>query len=207
MEPNQVGTGEAVAASPDVFQEIGSMTRQVHDGLKKLGLMPKLLAAADGLPDARSRLVYITTKTAEAAMKVLDSVDAARVEQNAVASRTAQLVDEMTNAHSSDSALSAVARFTADMDQHASRMDELLTNIMLAQDFQDLTGQVVASVIALAQGIEDDLVNLLLSLAERDPRGQSQPADLAGPVIDSEVRQDVVHSQGEVDDLLASLGF
>ncbi len=207
METNEAGISEAELASPDVFQEIGVMTRQVHDALQKLGVMPRLLSAADGLPDARSRLIYITKKTSEAAMKVLDSVDQAKTEQSTISSRTAALVTEVTNASSSDAALGAVARFTADMDQYSNRMDTLLTDIMLAQDFQDLTGQVIGSVVNLAQGIEDDLVKLLLSLAERDPRGHLPRPDLAGPVIDVEVRPDVVQSQTEVDDLLSSLGF
>jgi len=117
------------------------------------------------------------------------------------------LVKAVAEAANPDAVLSAVSRFNDEMDQFSNRMDGLLTDIMLAQDFQDLTGQVISSVVALAQGIEDDLVKLLLSLAERDPRGQSQPADLAGPVIDAASRTDVVQSQGEVDDLLASLGF
>ena len=61
---------EPLVVSPEVFQQIGSITRLLHDTLQQLGVMPKLQVATDGLPDARSRLTYIASKTAEAANKV-----------------------------------------------------------------------------------------------------------------------------------------
>ena len=65
-------------ATPEtVFLQLGTITRLLHDTMQQLGVMPKLQVAADGLPDARSRLNYIATKTAEAANKVLNSVDRA----------------------------------------------------------------------------------------------------------------------------------
>ena len=69
---------DALAVSPEVFQQIGAITRVLHDTMQQLGVMPKLQIATDGLPDARSRLSYIATKTADAANKVLNTVDAAK---------------------------------------------------------------------------------------------------------------------------------
>ena len=69
---------QGVVASPEVFQQIGAITRMLHDTMQQLGVMPKLQMAADGIPDARSRLSYIASKTAAAAEKVLNSVDQAR---------------------------------------------------------------------------------------------------------------------------------
>lgn len=63
-----------MAASPEVFQQLGLITRQLHDALNRLGVMPKLQQAVDGLPDARSRLSYIATKSGEAVERVLTSV-------------------------------------------------------------------------------------------------------------------------------------
>ena len=71
---------EPLTVSPEVFQQLGSITRLLHDTMQQLGVMPKLQTAADGLPDARSRLNYIATKTADAANKVLNSVDQDKVE-------------------------------------------------------------------------------------------------------------------------------
>ena len=76
MDSQEMLAAQAPAgASPEVFQQLGLITRQLHDTLNQLGVMPKLQQAADGLPDARSRLSYIAKKTGDAANKVLNSVD------------------------------------------------------------------------------------------------------------------------------------
>jgi chemotaxis protein CheZ len=78
-------------ASPEVFQQLGTITRLLHDTMQQLGVMPKLQVAADGLPDARSRLNYIADKTAAAADKVLNSVDQAKAEHESIATQTRDL--------------------------------------------------------------------------------------------------------------------
>ena len=81
----------AAQASPEVFQQLGHITRQLHDTLQQLGVMPRLQMAADGLPDARSRLSYIARKTGEAADKVLNSVDQAKAQHGHIASETRRI--------------------------------------------------------------------------------------------------------------------
>ena len=101
----------------------------------------------------------------------------------------------------------AVMNFMADIEQHTARIDGHLTDIMMAQDFHDLTGQVVAKVVTLANDLEDSLVKLLLQVAPPEQLGKVDTSVLNGPVVNPEGRTDVVSNQGEVDDLLASLGF
>jgi len=104
-----------------------------------------------------------------------------------------------------------VERSTKEIDGH-------LTEIMMAQDFHDLTGQVIAKVVNLAAAIEEELVRLLVLTAPTHPPAQATPAttaekaaphgpSLSGPVVNPEGNPDVVKGQSEVDDLLASLGF
>jgi chemotaxis protein CheZ len=99
--------------------------------------------------------------------------------------------------------------FVGDVEASTARIDLHLTDIMMAQDFHDLTGQVVAKVVKLAVDLEDSLVKLLLQVAPADqvPHHRVDPDMLHGPVVDPTNRTDVVANQGEVDDLLASLGF
>ena len=104
-------------------------------------------------------------------------------------------------------ATGAVINFVADVDAATARIDQHLTDIMLAQDFHDLTGQVVAKVVALASDLEDSLVKLLLQAAPPEQAMKVDPLILNGPVVDATGRTDVVSDQGEVDDLLARLGF
>ena len=198
----------ASQATPEqVFMQLGALTRLLHDTLQQLGVMPNLQMAADGLPDARSRLAYIAEKTAAAADKVLNSVDRAKEEHHTIAEQTRQLAASLTADPVRAVASGAVFNFVADVDARTARIDQHLTDIMLAQDFHDLTGQVVAKVVKLANDLEDSLVKLLVQVVPAEQREKVDPSVLNGPVVKAEGRTDVVSNQGEVDDLLASLGF
>ncbi len=197
----------APRASPEVFHQLGLITRQLHDTLQQLGVMHNLQAAADGLPDARSRLTYIAKKTGEAADKVLNSVDQAKLEHSRITEETRRMAAAIVADPVRAVASGAVINFVGDVEAATARIDAHLTDIMMAQDFHDLTGQVVAKVVALAADLEDSLVKLLVRAAPSDQAQKVDASALSGPVVNPEQRTDVVHNQGEVDDLLASLGF
>ena len=198
---------DALAVSPEVFQQLGSITRLLHDTMQQLGVMPKLQIATDGLPDARSRLSYIATKTADAANKVLNTVDAAKNEHRQISDSTRAMAALIVADPVKAVASGAVMNFVHEVEASTKRIDDHLTDIMMAQDFHDLTGQVVAKVVTLANDLEDSLVKLLIQVVPEGVREQVDPSVLNGPVVNPEGRTDVVSDQGEVDDLLASLGF
>jgi chemotaxis protein CheZ len=195
------------ASSADVFSQVGSITRLLHDTLAQVGVMPKLQVAADGLPDARSRLNYIAEKTAAAADKVLNSVDQAKAEHQRIAEATRQMAKDIVADPVKAVASGAVMNFVGDVEASTARIDQHLTDIMLAQDFHDLTGQVVTKVVKLATELEDSLLKLLMQVIPPDQIHKVEDAFLQGPVVNPEGRSDVVSNQEQVDDLLASLGF
>lgn len=197
----------AAPASPEVFKQLGHITRQLHDTLQQLGVMPGLRQAADGLPDARSRLSYIAKKTGEAADKVLNSVDQAKLEHVHISEETRRIAAAIVADPVRAVASGAVINFVGDVEAATARIDAHLTDIMMAQDFHDLTGQVVAKVVSLAADLEDSLVKLLVQAAPPEQAQKVETSLLNGPVVDTQGRTDVVQNQGEVDDLLASLGF
>jgi chemotaxis protein CheZ len=197
----------APADTTEIFLQLGSITRLLHDTLKQLGVMPKLQEAADGLPDARSRLNYIATKTAQAAEKVLNSVDQAKAEHVSITEATRRMAQSITADPVKAVASGAVFNFVHDVEQRTAKIDSHLTDIMMAQDFHDLTGQVVAKVVTLAGDLEDSLLNLLVQVVPAEQAHLVKSEMLNGPVVDATGRTDVVTNQGEVDDLLASLGF
>lgn len=198
---------QASMASPEVVQKLGEITRLLHDTLQQLGVMPMLQVAADGIPDARSRLAYVATKTAAAADKVLNSVDQAKLEQAHIAAQTRLLAAQLTADPVRAIASGAVMNFVQDVEARTNAVDAHLTDIMMAQDFHDLTGQVVQKVVNLANDLETSLVKLLVQVVPPEAREKVDPNVLDGPVVNAEGRTDVVANQGEVDDLLASLGF
>lgn len=194
--------------SEEIFRQLGALTRQLHDTLNQMGVLPKLQDTVSGLPDARSRLTYIAQKTGAAAEKVLNLVDQAKKDHDHIASETRRMAQSIIADPVRAVASGAVMNFVQDVEQTTARIDGHLTNIMMAQDFHDLTGQVVAKVVNLANDLEASLVKILVQHAPEHVihAPKVEPA-LSGPVVSAEGRTDVVTNQGEVDDLLASLGF
>jgi chemotaxis protein CheZ len=198
---------EISAGNPDMFRQLGSITRQLHDALKELGYTDKLKGTVDQLPDAQSRLSYIARLTGEAAEKVLNEVDIAKTEQAMIAERGRQLIDTISRVPGLAKAMPELLTWSQDVVATSEKSDARLTEIMMAQDFHDLTGQVISRVVQLAGTIEEQLLGLLLQAAPSGQPGQDHAIELAGPVVNPEGRTDVVVDQAQVDDLLASLGF
>ena len=189
------------ARSAAMFNRVGQITRQLHDALQELGYADRLKDTAGELPDAKSRLNYIAKLTGEAAEKVLNSVDAAKAKQDEVV-QISRLLESLFPAKP------ALAEQLARLRVCGEQTDQHLTDIMMAQDFHDLTGQVISRVVKLAAAIEDQLLQLLVDVAPTPvQQAKSDPMDLSGPVVNPEGRTDVAASQQDVDDLLASLGF
>ena len=207
---------ENTAVSTDVHRYIGVLTRQLHDSLNGLGLTEKVQSWAGELPDAKSRLSYIARLTGDAAEKVLNRVDQAKAQQEHIAKQTRIIGALIVKDPVAAVAKGHVMNFLADVDESSQKIDEHLTEIMMAQDFHDLTGQVIAKVVALAANIEEQLVQLLIQTAPPESVIATPPAppshvkgepSLSGPAVNPEGNPDVVKGQSEVDDLLASLGF
>jgi chemotaxis protein CheZ len=210
-----VQTPEDASAAADVHHKLGVLTRQLHDSLNGLGLAEQLKGSAEKLPDAKSRLTYIARVTGEAAEKVLNRVDQAKVQHDFIASETKRLAALIIKDPVAAVAKGHLMNFVTDVEQASTEIDTHLTEIMMAQDFHDLTGQVVAKVVTLVTHLEEQLVQLLIQTAPAathapvkpvTPPEEYQPA-LQGPVVNPEGNSEVVSDQSEVDDLLASLGF
>jgi len=219
--------GAAPAAEPlsdpipadEVYQRIGHLTRTLHDALRELGYDKELQGTRDQLPDARDRLTYIARVTGEAAEKVLNAVDRARgVQEQMTATandlRTRWLAVAAYTANDAARATPAgrelveqTCAFFAGVDGQTDVTKAILTDIMMAQDFHDLTGQVIRKVVTLAQNMEEQLLKLLIETTPPEQRRKIDPEKLEGPVVKPEGRDDVVADQAGVDDLLASLGF
>jgi chemotaxis protein CheZ len=190
-----------------VYQKVGLLTRQLHDSLSELGYTDKLKGSVDKLPDAQSRLSYIARLTGEAAEKVLSRVELAKAQQDHIASETRRIAALVVKDPVAAVAKGEIMNFVSTVEECTRDVDQHLTEIMMAQDFHDLTGQVIARVVELAATIENQLVDLLLQSAPNGAPGTDAVIELAGPVVDPEGRVDVVTNQSQVDDLLASLGF
>ena len=204
---NDIRTSDSVSRQ-EVFTKIGLLTRQLHDALTELGYTDTLQGTVGQLPDAKSRLAYIARLTGEAAEKVLNRVDMAKSEHDHILAQTRRMAAMVVTDPVAAVAKGEVMNFVADVEASVGKIDQHLTEIMMAQDFHDLTGQVISKVVRLAETMEKQLVELLVQTAPEPGVPALAPlAELSGPVVNPEGRSDVVSDQSQVDDLLASLGF
>jgi chemotaxis protein CheZ len=209
--------GKAAENGPgdNVFTQVGQMARQLHDTLVGLGYNKIVEKTVGAIPDARDRLAYIANLTEQAACKVLNATDVAnplQEEIEAEATRLAVKWDDLyankMNVEEFRALAGETRKFLKDaLPQKTAVTKAQLLEIMMAQDFQDLTGQVIKKVVELAQELETQLMSLLIDTIPAEKRTESVNSLLNGPVINAEGRSDVVASQRQVDDLLESLGF
>ena len=194
-------------AATDVHHKLGILTRQLHDSLKELGYTDALKGTVEELPDAKSRLSYIARLTGEAAEQVLNRVELAKAQHDQLSQQAQRIADMIVQDPVGAVARGHVLNFVHAVQKSSREVDAHLTEIMMAQDFHDLTGQVITRVVALTSTIEEQLVRLLIQTAPAAPMAPEPVKNLHGPVIHPEGNQDVVTDQSQVDDLLASLGF
>lgn len=209
------GSGDGWSQQEAVFNRIGHMARALHDTLGQLGYDKLIEKTVSALPDAKDRLAYVANLTEQAACRVLNATDIAN-----------PLIDEMENgalvlgkrwdkvfANEMGPAefklLAAETRtfLNEQLPQKTRDTHAQLTEIMMAQDFQDLTGQVIKKIVGLAHELESGLMTLLIEVLPETKRTEEVTSLMNGPVINAEGRTDVVVNQEQVDDLLDSLGF
>lgn len=197
-----------------MLNRIGQMTRTLHDSLRGLGFDKLLEKAANDIPDARDRLEYVARMTEQAAEKVLNAIDLAIPLQDQLSEDAAKLKQQWQDVLATPSFkrdYDKMAQETLNyLEQTGVQVDQskaLLMQIMMAQDFQDLTGQVIKKITELAHNIEQQLVQVLIDFTPDLPKREKDSGLLNGPQINPEQNVEAVTNQEQVDDLLESLGF
>lgn len=209
------GAAVDMAAHDEFLSRIGHMTRALHDSLRGLGLDKLIEKAATDIPDARDRLDYVARLSEQAAQKVLNATDAAGPLQDRIDAGSAALQASWQGLLDAPGASEAewralAAQTIAGMQQaraSAALTKSHLMDIMMAQDFQDLTGQVITKVTTIAQDLEQQLVQMLVDFAPAEVKRDYDNGLMNGPQINPGGNSEVVSNQGQVDDLLDSLGF
>ncbi len=205
----------------ELFAEIGKLTRQLHDSLNNFQVDSRLnnLANAD-IPDAKERLNYVIKRTEEAANKTMDAVESTLPIVNSIQQRFESVNPLWQKLMSNDIDLIEFKSLCVDIDdifQNTGKETEtirtLMTDVLMAQDFQDLTGQVIRKVIDLVIEVEDSLIGMLTAFGlSSDSESKESVLSVGdnlveGPIMNNEKRDDVASDQNDVDDLLSSLGF
>lgn len=219
-------TTHSLNQNNEVIQRIGHLTRMVRVSMQELGLNREIEKAAQAIPDTRDRLAYIATMTEQAANRVLSCIERITPLQKEMDSKGKALSEKLANRLSVLPAGSEEALLLQEMSEHLSSSSAAialthkdLLEITMAQDFQDLTGQVVKKMIEVVKEIEHQLVQVLLEstnetsgenilkrLAESEWEDSKKDSLMNGPQI-KPTEGDAVTNQDQVDDLLDSLGF
>ncbi len=200
-------------STEQLVNRIGHLTRQMREGMRELGLDKGIARAAEAIPNARDRLSYVAQMTERAAERALNAIDVAQPIQDNLSKQAITLSQRWDVWFASplelDDARDLVRdtrSYLAAVPQQTSATNAQLMEIMMAQDFQDLTGQVIKKMMDVIKDMETQLLQLLIDNAPIDKRQEAGHGLLNGPQIKLG-NTDAVDDQGQVDDLLASLGF
>lgn len=213
--PLEAFAGEAWPQQEAVFNRIGQMARTLHDTLGQLGYDKLLEKTVSALPDAKDRLAYVANLTEQAACRVLNATDIAGPVVDEIENEAKSLGEQWDKVFANQLGVAEFKKLAADtraflndqLPQKTKATHAQLTEIMMAQDFQDLTGQVIKKIVALAQDLESSLMSVLIEVLPETKRTDEVTSLMNGPVVNAAGRTDVVVNQEQVDDLLDSLGF
>lgn len=206
-----------------LFNELGKLTRELHDalsGFREDSRLQKLMQSE--IPDAKERLNYVVTLTEQAAHRTLNSVEESLPIANNLSERAIELHGQWQRFLHKDTSVEDVSVLAGEADEFLQRVGKdskhlhsNLSDVLMAQDYQDITGQVIRRVIDLVQDVEQGLVGMIRLSGDRMiSAGQKQAENRHngyGPAVpgvtDVEAQADVMKGQDDVDDLLSTLGF
>ena len=203
-------------ADKPMFERLGGIVRLLHDSLRELGYDRSLTDATSQITDAQDRLEYIASLTEQAANKVLNTLDEGMPAQDLLAKsakameqRWVQLYDGKLSVDEFKTLAMDSKNFAASVLENTETEKARLLAIMMAQDFQDITGQLIKKIVVITQQVENELAQLLRDnappelLKKDDKEVEKTDADLMhGPG-----KVGVAMVQDDVDSLLDDLGF
>lgn len=215
-------------SSLELFAEVGKLTRQLHDSLNNFQLDPRIINMAnEDIPDAQTRLTYVIEATEEAANKTMDLVDSCMPIAENLHDGIVKIMPEWNKLIARELLVGEFNVLAKKMDgflksgsEDSAKLTGLLTEVLMAQGYQDLTGQIIRRVIELVKEVEDNLVYMLTMFGGVEPKDGAEVVEkpnkseneadkikAEGPILDADSREDVASDQDDVDDLLSSLGF
>ncbi|MBQ5939151.1 protein phosphatase CheZ [Massilia sp. AB1] len=205
-------------AERGMFERLGGIVRLLHDSLRELGYDKALTEASSQIVDAQDRLEYVASLTEQAANKVLNTLDEGMPAQDLLSKQAKDMETRWADLFSGKLSLDEFKALAGDSRQFAASVNEAteaekarLLEIMMAQDFQDITGQLIKKVVKITQTVEQELAQLLRDNAPADIKEKlarkEQEAAQPAPLMQGPSVPEAALDQDNVDDLLADLGF
>ena len=199
----------------NMYERLGGIVRLLHDSLRELGYDRALTEASSQIVDAQDRLEYVATLTEQAANKVLNTLDEGMPAQDKLSKQAQDMETRWNDLFSGKLGLDEFKALAGDSRQFAQAVSVAteaekarLLDIMMAQDFQDITGQLIKKVVTITKTVENELAQLLRDNAPPETRAKLAEKEAApAPLMQGPSVPDVALDQDNVDDLLADLGF
>ncbi|MFZ6779527.1 protein phosphatase CheZ [Undibacterium sp. Ji83W] len=195
-------------ATKPIFDRLGGIVRMLHDSMRELGYDRSLSDVAVQIADAQGRLEYVATLTEQAANKVLNATDLGMPEQDELAKKAKAMDARWTDLFDGKLSVDEFKSLATDSKTFANNVltatdaeKARLLDIMMAQDFQDLTGQLIKKVVAINKRVEHELTQILLDNAPVELKEKAVEL-MEGPSVPNAALE-----QDDVDNLLDSLGF
>lgn len=208
----------------ELFQGVGRLAREVHETINEInGALndPRLSEITQHeLPDAQQRLGHVVVMTEQAANTTLEAVESSEPLLGALLDKGGSLSSEWQRFRARELRVedfrvlsNELMDFFAQLEHQGSAVQGHLSEILMAQSYQDLTGQILRKVSSLVQDVELKLVELVRIAGKVQVSQEWQgPSDATstqddGPMVPGVNDQGRVTGQDEVDDLLSQLGF
>ena len=218
LEADKILNKIAEEKEEQLFQKVGKLTRQLHDTMADFSLDSKIASMTENdIPDAKERLQYVITMTEQAANETLNTVEGLLPVSKSLNDQAEILSTKWERFLDKEMPFDEFRSMSVEITQHfheskggLAKVQTGLNDILVAQGFQDITGQIIKRVIDLVQNLEVSMVELIrLSGDHQIETKQNHEPELPGPVVPGidDKKGDVVANQDEVDDLLSSLGF
>jgi chemotaxis protein CheZ len=207
-----------------LYNELGKLTRELHDAINNFGQDDRVATLAqEDIPDAKERLQFIVDKTNEAAHRTMGKAEDTITLVSQFSTRSADISKRWQQFRQRELSKQEFVELNDDLDvflesigDESEQINGYMNDIMLAQDYQDITGQMVKQVVEMVKEVEDKLVRLVAlsgNTSSPDKKRNSDKIDeksgekATGPQLPTADKNEVANNQEDVDDLLASLGF
>jgi chemotaxis protein CheZ len=209
--PAAAETGGLDASGNPMFERLGGIVRLLHDSLRELGYDKALTEASTQINDAQDRLEYVASLTEQAANKVLNTLDEGMPAQDVLSKKAKEMDARWDALFAGKLSIDEFKTLAGDAKAFTTLVSEAteaekarLLEIMMAQDFQDITGQLIKKVVVITKTVEHELAELLRDNAPPAVREKLAVKEnlMGGPSMPA-----VALDQDNVDDLLADLGF
>lgn len=199
-----------------MYERLGGIVRLLHDSMRELGYDRSLTDVATQIGDAQSRLEHVATLTEQAANKVLNALDSGMPAQDRLQEQAKNINDRWTKLYAGQMSIDEFKQLASDSQKFSTAVVESteaekarMLEIMMAQDFQDITGQLIKKIVGITATAERELAQLLRDNAPAEVRAQIEADEAEKPVslLNGPASPGTAMVQNDVDDLLDSLGF